>query len=208
MRRSKNFKSQAKCVRVSEMSASLLPRAGNDRAIREATERIRAAEVQPRRHAQVAHHQAASGCRADSAKPAAMPSAEARSTAAEINNETLSEQELHLQQRIAAIENQLEDEQAVFDREETAMQEADKRVKREAEAVKAERGEARRGDVERLRGRTRGGARGESAHCATAKGHRAHTGARRPLVRRNDMVTTLRRPTAHASFTSYRRRAR
>lgn len=66
-----------------------------------------------------------------------------------IDNETLRDQVQHLQKKIAALEDSLEDAQAVAEREESTARERITRLREKDEAMKKELNEARK-DVERM----------------------------------------------------------
>ncbi|KAH7927113.1 hypothetical protein BV22DRAFT_1061490 [Leucogyrophana mollusca] len=85
----------------------------------------------------------------EQAKKAAVPMSpsamlQRASSAAEIDNETLREQAQHLQRKISALEDSLEDVRAMSEREEVAMRERIKRFKDKEEAMKNELNEGRK----------------------------------------------------------------
>jgi len=67
-----------------------------------------------------------------------------RATAAEIDNETLREQVQHLQKKLSAAEDALEDVRAASEREEAAMREKLRRFKEKEDAMKCELNEGRK----------------------------------------------------------------
>lgn len=77
------------------------------------------------------------------------PSHPSLSSATEIDNETLREQILHLQQKISAMEDMIEDTQTTSQKEEAAMREKMQRLKEKDEGMKKELSEGRR-EVERM----------------------------------------------------------
>ncbi|KAG6813321.1 hypothetical protein H0H92_012134 [Tricholoma furcatifolium] len=70
-------------------------------------------------------------------------------SAAEIDNETLREQIVHLQRKIGMMEDSLEDAQATAEREETLMRERMKRLKEKEDAMKKELNDGRK-EVEQV----------------------------------------------------------
>ncbi|KAG6862208.1 hypothetical protein C0995_002138 [Termitomyces sp. Mi166 len=70
-------------------------------------------------------------------------------SAAEIDNETLREQIVHLQRKIATMEDTLEDAQASAEREESLMRERMKRVKEKEDAMRKELNDGRK-EVEQI----------------------------------------------------------
>ncbi|KAF5385794.1 hypothetical protein D9615_002454 [Tricholomella constricta] len=71
------------------------------------------------------------------------------SSAAEIDNETLREQVLHLQRKIATMEDTIEDAQATAERDEAVMRERMKRLKEKEDAMRKELSDGRK-EVERV----------------------------------------------------------
>ncbi|KAG5643612.1 hypothetical protein DXG03_000620 [Asterophora parasitica] len=80
---------------------------------------------------------------------AAPPTSGGGSSAAEIDNETLREQVLHLQRKISTLEDTLEDAQATAERDEAAMRERMKRLKEKEDAMRKELGDGRK-EVDRV----------------------------------------------------------
>ncbi|KAG5635215.1 hypothetical protein H0H81_012019 [Sphagnurus paluster] len=77
------------------------------------------------------------------------PPAIGGSSAAEIDNETLREQILHLQRKISTMEDAIEDAQAVAEREEAAIRERMKRLKEKEDTMRKELNDGRK-EVERV----------------------------------------------------------
>ncbi|GLB37166.1 hypothetical protein LshimejAT787_0402170 [Lyophyllum shimeji] len=77
------------------------------------------------------------------------PASIGATSATEIDNETLREQVLHLQRKIATMEDTIEDAQATAEREEAAMRERIKRLKDKEDATRKELLDGRR-EVERM----------------------------------------------------------
>ncbi|KAJ6499418.1 hypothetical protein C8R45DRAFT_982319 [Mycena sanguinolenta] len=85
--------------------------------------------------------------RSPSPTPIATP--KAASSATEIDNETLRDQVVHLQKKVAKLEDALEDAQAASERDEAALGERMRRLKDKEEAAKKELSEGRK-EVERM----------------------------------------------------------
>ncbi|KAF7376043.1 hypothetical protein MSAN_00019100 [Mycena sanguinolenta] len=85
--------------------------------------------------------------RSPSPTPATTP--KAASSATEIDNETLRDQVVHLQKKVAKLEDALEDAHAASERDEAALGERMRRIKEKEEAAKKELSEGRK-EVERM----------------------------------------------------------
>ncbi|KAJ7218148.1 hypothetical protein GGX14DRAFT_440092 [Mycena pura] len=87
--------------------------------------------------------------RATARTPSPTPSSKGASSATEIDNESLREQVLHLQKKVAKLEEALEEAHMASERDEAALGERMRRLKEREETMKKELNEGRR-EVERM----------------------------------------------------------
>ncbi|KAJ7132877.1 hypothetical protein C8R43DRAFT_1023761 [Mycena crocata] len=89
------------------------------------------------------------GARANTRTPSPTATPKVASSATEIDNETLRDQVVHLQKKVAKLEDVIEDAHATSERDEAALGERMRRLKEKEEAMKKELNEGRK-EVERM----------------------------------------------------------
>jgi chromosome segregation ATPase len=89
------------------------------------------------------------GARATTRTPSPTTAPKVASSATEIDNETLRDQVVHLQKKVAQLEDVIEDARATSERDEAALGDRMRRLKDKEEAMKKELNEGRK-DVDRM----------------------------------------------------------